>query len=70
MTCPHCGAAMSSLTYTGNCPACCRPVAGIYIGTLAGEWVRGELTPALLRDERFVLVYSYEWLREGRAQCH
>jgi hypothetical protein len=64
--CPACSARIVHLSYRGRCPICQAQVAGRYVGLLAGEWVPATTTfdelCALLRDERFVLIFSLPWI--------
>jgi predicted RNA-binding Zn-ribbon protein involved in translation (DUF1610 family) len=64
--CPACGEKLVHLSHYGLCPICRAQIAGNYVGHLAGEWVPAFATHdelcALLRDERFVLIFSLPWV--------
>lgn len=64
--CPACGESIVHLSHYGRCPICAAPISAQYVGMLGKEWVPACATfdelCALLRDERFRLVHSLEWV--------
>lgn len=64
--CPKCGEQLVRLSHYGCCPICKAQIAGNYVGLFAGEWVPAcatfEELCAMLRDERFVLIFSLAWI--------